>query len=292
MTTNLLQQLDESIRKSTNLNIDFGGLTVLLSGDFFQMPPVRSPVMYLQPTLKDGIPDKTVLGFNLWRKFDKVIYLDENNRFIKDPDWGKGCYFARKGIWLQEFVERINQKFINQSNLSNTSEINSNCSTQFVTPDNNLRYHINQKFISFFSKSNCSASNNNIPIRIAATFSFKFNKLGHTNQYLSKQDKRKIMSQRDDQLSRLAPFIDVIIGMPITITQNINTTYGICNGTFGKVLDIQFPTDTVFYKIRDAESSTYIYIPSKPPDVIIIFIEDGFECPFLKGILFYILYII
>jgi predicted nucleotidyltransferase len=97
------------------------------------------------------------------------------------------------------------------------------------------------------------------------------------------------MSQRDDQLNRLAPYIDMIIGMPITVTQNINTSHGICNGTFGTVIDIQFPEGTLFSKIHDAESYTFVLIPTKPPDAIIIFIENGIECPFLKGIIIFLI---
>jgi hypothetical protein len=178
MSPSFLQELNESLRKSTSLDIDFGGLSVVLSGDFYQMPPVLNPVMYLEPRLKSILPDKSVMGFNLWRKFDKVIYLDENNRFKNDPDWGKGCYFARKGVWLDSFIERMNKNIRNQSSSESTSidSLRKPC-LQFVTPDNNLRYLINQKFVSTFSKSECINNNQNVPIRIAATFNINHKKM-------------------------------------------------------------------------------------------------------------------
>jgi hypothetical protein len=120
----------------------------------------------------------------------------------------------------------------------------------------------------------------NIPIRIVASFNVDFSKEGCS---LNNIDKKTIMSQRDDKLSRLAPYIDLVIGMPITITQNINTSLGICNGTFGKVIDIQFPQDTLFHKIRDSESDAIFILPTKPANVIIVFIPGGVKCPFLPG---------
>lgn len=286
-----LHELDEALRKSTNLPLVFGGITIVLSGDFYQMPPVGNSMMYLRPTIKDGAPDASLAGYKLWEKFTDVIYLDENNRFIKDPDWGIGCYYARKGVWLDSFVKRINkyiftpiykQVSISEDNSNNCRDFiervkDTNSSPQFVSPDNLLRHLINQQFSSLVSYTESQSEKPTFPIRIVGQFSPNLSKL-------SINEKINIMSTLDNKLGRLSPYIDFIIGMPITITQNINTSLGICNGTFGKAIDIQFPVDTRFREIVDANTNTIVLIPDKPPDVIIVLIQNGRYCSYLPGV--------
>jgi hypothetical protein len=289
MTLAQLHELDLSLRKSTDLPLlEFGGITIVLSGDFYQMPPVGSSMMYLKPQIKEGSSDVSTLGYKLWKKFTNVIYLDENNRFINDKDWGIGCYYARKGVWLPEFVKRMNKNVFTSLYQESSNSNTINCKTyidnlskhnitpQFVSPDNLLRHLINQQYSLLISSSKLQLKSPIYPIRIVAQFNTKLKRL-------SKVDQNTIMSLLDNKLERISPFIDFVFGMPITVTQNINTSLGICNGTFGKAIDIQFPSETKFCDIIDANSGATVLIPSKPPSVIIILTKNGRTCPYLPG---------
>jgi hypothetical protein len=49
------------------------------------------------------------------------------------------------------------------------------------------------------------------------------------------------------------------------------------------VIDIQFPENTKFHKIRDSISKSIFILPTNPPDVIIVNIPNGVKCPYLPG---------
>ena len=60
MTLLQLARLDTALRNMTQIDLDFGGLSVVLAGDFYQMPPVGNSMMYLEPTINEGSHDISV----------------------------------------------------------------------------------------------------------------------------------------------------------------------------------------------------------------------------------------
>jgi ATP-dependent DNA helicase PIF1 len=67
-----LDMVDEITRKVRETDEPFGGLQVILCGDFFQLPPV---------TRSDQKPGSFVVNSNVWQEFDPVIcYLSEQHR--------------------------------------------------------------------------------------------------------------------------------------------------------------------------------------------------------------------
>ncbi|KAF0742563.1 hypothetical protein Ae201684P_008747 [Aphanomyces euteiches] len=109
-----LVRLDEALRARTKLDIPFGGINIVLAGDFFQMPPVGGKPMYT-PLSVPNVDMKLDLfedsGFSLWRSFTTVVVLDENVRFAKDPEWGKLVSLARKGEWTRDLVDIPKQSY-------------------------------------------------------------------------------------------------------------------------------------------------------------------------------------
>eukprot|EP00121_Abeoforma_whisleri_P014239 Awhi_evm1s13130 len=74
---------------------------------------------------------------------------------------------------------------------------------------------------------------------------------------------------QDSEFNRQKPFIDVFIGMSMTITQNVNVDRGVGNGTTGYIYDNQFPIDTKFDLVEDNETGMYFLLPNKKPEVIL-----------------------
>ncbi|ETV85620.1 hypothetical protein H257_02239 [Aphanomyces astaci] len=89
MNKQQLVRLDEALRARTKLDLPFGGINVVLAGDFFQMPPVGGKPLYTplsayQEDLKFDLYEDT--GFHLWRSFKDVVVLNENVQFSQDPE--------------------------------------------------------------------------------------------------------------------------------------------------------------------------------------------------------------
>jgi ATP-dependent DNA helicase PIF1 len=67
-----LDMIDQVARKVRGLDAPFGGLQVIFSGDFFQLPPVSR---------EDELPSSFVVNSSVWRDLSPVIcYLGEQHR--------------------------------------------------------------------------------------------------------------------------------------------------------------------------------------------------------------------
>ncbi len=60
------------------INYSFGGLLIVLVGDFSQLNPIGKNLIY----------DQNLNVF--WNEINRVVVLDmKNHRFSQDPNWGK-----------------------------------------------------------------------------------------------------------------------------------------------------------------------------------------------------------
>jgi ATP-dependent DNA helicase PIF1 len=67
-----LDMVDQIARKVRDIDAPFGGIQVILCGDFFQLPPV---------TRRDSRPGALVVSSNVWQELDPVVcYLNEQHR--------------------------------------------------------------------------------------------------------------------------------------------------------------------------------------------------------------------
>ncbi|KAJ7710362.1 hypothetical protein B0H17DRAFT_1155407 [Mycena rosella] len=87
VSCNDLQTLASQAAKARNIHdIEFGGLSVILAGDFAQLPPTGGPALY-QGLVSLRVADATteyaqnsVLGRILWHQFTNVVILRQNMR--------------------------------------------------------------------------------------------------------------------------------------------------------------------------------------------------------------------
>ena len=206
-------------------------------------------------------------GYQLWCSFEKVVILDENVRFESDPEWGKHLDLARKGVWSDEFIDIINERLLPPDGLKwerlefreayndvvdellggrNAQGHPDGSNPVFVTPDNETRLKLINTYTSYLADA--------LP-------------KGH---YLSNQDINHIMSLSHTQTADLPAYIDLITGMPIVVTLNINGKQGIANGTFGHVHSVQFPENTRFKLVTDSGTGITVLVPNQPPMVVLL----------------------
>jgi len=254
-------RLDKLLRRYMQVpGVPFGGVHMVLVGDFLQMPPVKADPIYIDPADKARVKTADIEGFELWRKFTTVIILEESVRFRRDPEWGKGCRLARLGQWTPEFVQLINSRVLtphtHSESPSRTLAEEIGADAVFVTPENATRLTVNNAFVA---KTAALLPSDIFPVRIAANFKGALNGL-------SQSDLRYVMSQPDNRFGRMAPYLDLIDGMPIQVTQNVATAKGIANGSLGTLEFVHFPASTRFRLVRDGASNTVVQLPSQSPD--------------------------
>jgi len=219
-------------------------------------------------------PDE-INGYDIWyNHFKTVVYLHESMRFLEDPEWGYELSKVRKGIWSEKMIDIINDRYLETSKkiVFNNTDIHSSLldtvislpdftkkdiihNTVFATPSNTCKQAINNIFTYAVSKS---MPDNMLPIRVVADFWGQLDSL-------SIEDKKYVMGLDESKFGRLAPFLDLVIGMPIMVTQNEEPLKGIANGTFGILEDIQFPPETNFKIIYDDILDIEVLVPNRLP---------------------------
>jgi hypothetical protein len=126
----------------------------------------------------------------------------------------------------------------------------------FVTPENATRLAINNVFVAEAASMLPSSM---FPVRVIANVKGALNVLGQS-------DLRYVMGLPDNRFGRMAPYLDLIEGMPVQVTQNVATAKGIANGTLGTLESVHFPDGTSFRLVRDGATNTVVQLPNRAPD--------------------------
>ena len=125
----LLNKLGQTIRVNKK---PFGGIQIIFSGDFFQLPPVKETIFCFE-------------SFEFNNCFDKIINLTKVYRQT-DPVYKKLLLNMRQGLISKKSIELLNNKIINDTN-GNKDIINNSEITRLV-PTKNKANNINEHFIN------------------------------------------------------------------------------------------------------------------------------------------------
>lgn len=102
----------------------FGGLHVILCGDFFQLPPVGGAPLYATPRQSHRSPSNAsylaeVQGHHLWQTcLTDVIELKKNHR-QSDPIWAASLLRWRINQPTKEDIEMVNSRYMKAPETSN-----------------------------------------------------------------------------------------------------------------------------------------------------------------------------
>jgi PIF1-like helicase len=125
----------------------FGGVPiVILASDFFQFPPVRGRPLWMNPR---PLNDDEAEGYRIWRRFDKVVILDEQMRQANDPAFQSFLGRARCGSLTQNDVDMLNTKVVSSIRSPHLDD----ATFTFIVQRNSLRHSINRCRLQHFAST-------------------------------------------------------------------------------------------------------------------------------------------
>jgi hypothetical protein len=256
----------------------FGGLNVIIVGDFHQFGPVAtgkcSSLFSTKNSLINSSPKKRMemqAGFQLYRQFADVILLDEQMR-VEDPVWMDIIEHARFGKCNQDHLNTLRTLIIDKQPSSdlNSSTFTDNSNAILVTPRHIVRRAWNKEALI----KHCQKTGNP-RVTIMAKDTIKGRGLTVKEKVAAIKSKRakngiNRFKPEDDEMERqgLSDRLDLATGAEVMVTANIDTKHGIANGARGQITAIVLNAEE---DIGNASQSNNIKLRYMPSYIIVKF---------------------
>jgi hypothetical protein len=192
-------RLDLNLQAIMESNEPFGGISILVVGDFFQLPPVIPPSVFEDP--KDGTYD-ALLG-SRWKGRFKLYELTEIVRQVGDPEFASILSRIREGKQTKKDCDEINK--LNYTDMSED------------WPEDPIKL--------FTTNKQAAASNEDSII-----------KLGNHIYRIKSQDRGHIPENATlNQTANLPHILSICIDARLMLTVNIDTEDHLINGSLGTI---------------------------------------------------------
>ena len=256
LTTPLLAHLSHItgvVRASVNsveASIPFGGLNVILMGDFHQLPPVASRGKELFHS--NPVGDLPCKGKSLYNQFDVVIRLEEQMR-IHDPTWVGILQRTRTGDCTSDDITEIRKLVLTNPycEIPDFTKAPWN-DTILVTSRNSVRVGWNSSAL----KSHCKSTGHTRYVLVADD---RIN-----GEPISRAQKLAVAHFKPDDTNKLPNMVEFALDMRAMVLLNMATDADLANGSRGIIKDIILdPRET---GTPDDTNTTFL---SYPPSAIL-----------------------
>lgn len=215
-------------------NLPFGGLNVILVGDFHQFPPVASkktaPLFFPCNATIDS--DDEMLGRSIYEQFDVVVRLKTQVR-VTDPEWIDLLQHVRHGSCRAHHIDLLRSLIITDPRCPKTDFSFPPWSNHvLITP----RHAVRRQWNSHMARSACQR--NGAQLFICRAYDTIHGRPLTLSERFSVATKPRSQRGRCDERAGLAKEILVAIGMEVMVTFNIDTDLDIANGSRGHITDI------------------------------------------------------
>ncbi|RDB25791.1 ATP-dependent DNA helicase RRM3 [Hypsizygus marmoreus] len=212
----------------SDATLPFGGMDVVLFGDFHQFPPVKNRTGALYCNRPETDKARAIIGREIYMQFTKVVILKEQNR-IRDPVWNRILTRLRSGD-----CEGANLGEVRNLVLSNEActvpDFDSKewADAILVTSRHSVRSQWNIAAL----KKHCRTTGNRLYVSQAC------DTIGKTGSPTTKAQKLIIVGMNEKKTGKLSERVQLAIGMKAMVLVNIATEAEVVNGTRGVVSDI------------------------------------------------------
>ena len=268
LSSRFLAQIDERLRTLCDSDKPFGGLHLILAGDLCQLEPVLG-----SPVYKKAKSSMDQAGHHLWENsVTSCILLEENMRFLRDPDWGKLLERARVGAYTDEDIGLINSRLVlfQSALLESADQVTSNPTSEsaslsdsirpVITTSNATRHKFNKLI---FTTCASALPNTNKPIRILA----RICKSRNVRKWTFKQFKNAYHLP-DEDTGNLPMILDLFVGCPVMFTKNEKDEKRVANGSVGVVVGFSVPSSDQSGYIGCSKDG--VFVPACQPDIIFV----------------------
>ena len=241
LSEHLLVKLDNHMRKlKENVNLMYGGIHIIFVGDFFQLLPVRGGVpLFKGNTMQFGA-------------INKAIFLNVSHRFEEDPGYGEIMRRFRIGLVTREDIQKINTRFIGNSDVSLPPITNLRCAC-WTNKERNA--YSNTVFIEHLKATHQKTNDVNAicpdhTCIIKASMSYKNKKAGpfNRNMYNRLLDECGDGDITNSNNRFVDPALKFFHNIPLMMNTNDRITEKLANGTPCRGLYIKLKNDCEFVK--------------------------------------------
>jgi hypothetical protein len=204
----------------------FGGLNLILTGDFHQFAPVAGDNVALYcPAIAR---QTAVIGKAIYLQFETVVKLEKQER-IDDKPWLEILGRTREGACTESDIREI-RKLILTNPQCDVPDFKSEPWNKavLVTPRNCVRAAWNRASV----RRHCTATGELLYIFDAE------DTVGNERVPTNMEQKTILASMKTDDTAKLPYRVEVAIGMEAMVTLNIATEADLANGSRGKIKDI------------------------------------------------------
>ena len=205
----LLNKLGQTIRLNKK---PFGGIQVIFSGDFFQLPPVKETTFCFESDI-------------FYDSFNVIINLTKIYR-QNDPVYKKLLLNMRKGLISKKSIELLYSKIITNNNKSILNDVEITFGFKKGKANNINEYFINSiKDKKYIYKRSCKEVTNNLTQAEKLKFDLMTN------------DEKDIEFNFIKESTLTEEVLTLKKGAFVMCISNLDLNLGIANGTTGTVID-------------------------------------------------------
>ncbi|KIL54765.1 hypothetical protein M378DRAFT_1051766 [Amanita muscaria Koide BX008] len=248
-----------------DFDLPFGGVNVILCGDFHQFPPVKGAKrcsLYFPTSQQDTVERNA--GSELYQQFSTVVILKCQLR-VQDAEWQGILQRARHGKCIRADLELLRRSQLDESASTNAKELAEDPWTEavLVTPRNAVR----KKWNTAASHGHCQKTKRQLLICPAEDTKRGSAVLSSEERLALLKRKFEAKSRQSDR-SQLEDEILLAEGMKVMLVTNIQTDFDMANGSRGVVQSIFLDPREPQWDTKRSERTLHF-----PPACVLIKLE-------------------